>query len=146
MLDVLHLSVDDDGILLTASDTQNMTERYKAHKAMITCISLDLGIHCGRQIVDKKLISLLYLIDETQSVREACSRMQISYSSAWNILNQAEAELDFALVHRNKGGASGSGTVLTEKGSRLLRAYLDFDAMVSSNAEKLYEQFFKGII
>ena len=141
MLDVLHLPVDDDGILLTASDAQDMTDRYKAHNAMITGISLDLGIHCGRQIVDKKLISLLYLIDETQSVREACSRMQISYSSAWNMLNQAESELDFILVHRNKGGASGSGSVLTDKGSRLLHAYLEFEAAVRSQAEKLYEQF-----
>ena len=145
MLDVLHLPVDDDGILLTASDAQDMTDRYKAHNAMITGISLDLSIHCGRQIVDKKLISLLYLIDETQSVREACSRMQISYSSAWNMLNQAESELDFTLVHRNKGGASGSGSVLTDKGNVLLRAYLEFEAEVRSKAEKLYEHYFEEI-
>ena len=146
MLDTVYLPVEDEGVLLTSAETQTMVERFKIHDSAITNITLDLSINCGKQIVDKKLISLLYLIDETQSVREACGRMHLSYSGAWNILNQAEAELDFALVHRNKGGASGSGTVLTEKGSRLLRAYLDFDAMVSSNAEKLYEQFFKGII
>lgn len=146
LLDVVSLSVDDDGILLTATDTQNMTERYKMHDAMITGISLDLSIHCGRQLVDRKMVGLLYLIDETQSVREACGRIHISYSTAWNILNHAEAELGYALVQRNKGGASGAGSVLTDKGSKLLSAYLEFEANIRSNAEALYEQVFEGII
>lgn len=145
-LDTVYLSVEDDGVLLTGAEAGQMEERLTAHDAIITGVSMDLSIHCGRQLVDRKLVGLLYLIDETQSVREACGRIHISYSTAWNILNHAEAELGYALVQRNKGGASGSGSVLTDKGSKLLSAYLELEAKIRSNAEAFYEQIFDGII
>ncbi len=141
-LDAVHVPVEDEGILLGLAESQGMQERFEQHDEMITRLVLDMSIYRGKQIVDKKLVSLLHFVDETQSVREACARMQISYSSAWNMLNRAEEELGHALVNRNKGGASGTGTVLTEKGKGLIRAYAEFEALLRENAERLYAQYF----
>jgi molybdate transport repressor ModE-like protein len=58
------------------------------------------------------------------------------------MLNHVEDELGFPLVMRNRGGASGTGTVLTEKGKRLMDAYDQFAAQMKKEADQLYSGFF----
>lgn len=140
------LNVDDRGILLTARDSENLTGIIAEHDRKLTRPVLDFSIARGKQLLDSKLVTLLRLIQETQSVREACGRMQISYSAAWNLLNSAEDALGYPLVLRNKGGPSGSGTLLTEKGSRLLSAYDQFESEARENIEQLYDMYLRNIL
>lgn len=99
--------------------------------------------------MDTKLITLLRQIRETQSVRDACSRMQISYSTAcstaWNMLNFVEEALGYPLL-RNKGGPSGAGSVLTSRGQTLLDAYERFENAAKENVEKLYEAYLGDVM
>ena len=97
-------------------------------------------------LLDRKLMVLLYLIRETQSVRDACSRMQVSYSTAWNMLNAAENELGYPLILRNKGGPSGTGSLLTQKGKELLSAYERFEIAAKENMEKLYDTYLRDVL
>ena len=140
------LKVDDRGILLTARDAENLADAIAEHDRKLTRPVLDFSIARGKQLLDSKLVTLLHLILETQSVREACGRMQISYSAAWNLLNAAEDSLGYPLVSRNKGGPSGSGTLLTEKGSRLLSAYDQFESQARENIEQLYDMYLRNIL
>ena len=140
------LKVDDRGILLTARDAESLTEAIAEHDRKLTRPVLDFSIARGKQLLDSKLVTLLHLIQETQSVREACGRMQISYSAAWNLLNAAEDSLGYPLVSRNKGGPSGSGTLLTEKGTRLLSAYDQFESEARENIEQLYDLYLRNIL
>lgn len=104
------------------------------------------SIHGAKPLLDDKLISLLFFIEQTQSVREACHRIQISYSSAWKMLNSAEEALAYPLIIRNRGGASGTGSVLTNKGKLLLDACLAFDTAAKESLEKLFNQYIKNIL
>lgn len=140
------LNVDDRGILLTARDSENLTDAIGAHDRKLTRPVLDFSIARGKSLVDGKLVSLLHLIRETQSVRDACGRMQLSYSAAWNLLNAVEDSLGYPLVNRNKGGPSGSGTLLTEKGSRLLSAYDQFESQARENIGQLYDMYLGNIL
>ena len=140
------LKVNDRGILLTARDAEKLAEAIGEHDRKLTRPVLDFSIARGKQLLDSKLVTLLHLIQETQSVREACGRMQISYSAAWNLLNAAEDSLGYPLVSRNKGGPSGSGTLLTEKGSRLLTAYDQFESQARENIEQLYDLYLRNIL
>ena len=140
------LNVDDRGILLTARDAENLAEAIAEHDRKLTRPVLDFSIARGKQLLDSKLVTLLHLIQETQSVREACGRMQISYSAAWNLLNSAEDSLGYPLVNRNKGGPSGSGTLLTEKGNKLLSAYDQFESEARENLEQLYDLYLRNIL
>ena len=140
------LKVNDRGILLTARDAENLADAIAEHDRKLTRPVLDFSIARGKQLLDSKLVTLLHLIQETQSVREACGRMQISYSAAWNLLNAAEDSLGYPLVSRNKGGPSGSGTLLTEKGSRLLSAYDQFESQARENIEHLYDMYLRNIL
>ena len=111
-----------------------------------TCLEAEFSVSKGDAHISSKLISLLFLIRETQSVREACSRMQISYSTAWNMLNTAENALGYPLLLRNKGGPSGTGSLLTEKGQELLSAYAQFESAAKENMEKLFDSYLRDIL
>ena len=110
------------------------------------CLEAEFSVSKGDAHISSKLISLLFLIRETQSVRDACSRMQISYSTAWNMLNTAENALGYPLLLRNKGGPSGTGSLLTEKGQELLSAYAQFESAAKENMEKLYDSYLRDIL
>ena len=93
-------------------------------------------------LFDPRMSALLHLVEYTKSVQEACSFMQISYSTAWHMLNRVEDELVFPLVMHNRGGASGNRTILTEKGKPVMDAYDKFSEQVKEEADLLYRNFF----
>ena len=138
--------MDDPGILMTVAEAVSSKDSLSDHDRKLTRPVLDFAISRGKPLMDGKLITLLRLIRETHSVRDACSRMQISYSSAWNLLNSAEDSLGYSLILRNKGGPSGSGSLLTEKRSALLTACEQFEAAAREKLEVLYRAYFRDII
>ena len=138
--------VEDPGILVPAEEAVSLENVIFQHDRKLTRPVMDFAIARGKPVLDGKLVTLLHLIRETQSVRDACSRIQISYSTAWNLLNSAEDSLGYPLILRNKGGPSGSGSLLTEKGSALLTASEGFEIAARKNLEKLYDDYFRDII
>ena len=142
----VSVEVDDPGILIPAEEAVSLENVIFQHDRKLTRPVMDFAIARGKPVLDSKLVTLLHLIRETQSVRDACSRMQISYSTAWNLLNSAEDSLGYPLILRNKGGPSGSGSLLTEKGNALLAASEQFESAARENLEKLYNEYFRDII
>lgn len=140
------VDVEDPGILPGADEGISLENRIALHDRKLTRPVMDFVIARGKPVLDGKLMTLLHLIRETQSVRDACSRMQISYSTAWNLLNAAEDSLGYPLILRNKGGPSGSGSLLTEKGSALLAAGEQFESAARENLEKLYQIYFENLL
>lgn len=140
------LEVEDPGILIRTEEAVSLENVIFQHDRKLTRPVMDFAIARGKMVLDGKLVTLLNLIRETQSVRDACSRMQISYSTAWNLLNSAEDSLGYPLILRNKGGPSGSGSLLTEKGSALLAASEGFEIAARENLEKLYNAYLRDII
>lgn len=138
--------VEDPGILLGTDEAILLENVIAQHDRKLTRPVMDFAIARGKPVLDSKLVTLLHLIRETQSVRDACSRMQISYSTAWNLLNSAEDSLGYPLILRNKGGPSGSGSLLTEKGSALLAASEQFESAARENLEKLYHTYFEDLL
>ena len=136
------ISVEDSGILLRGS---NMTHRkllIQNHNSQLARPVTEVTLCNGGPLYDPRLSMLLHLVEDTRSVRDACSLMQISYSAAWNMLNRVEDELGYPLVIRIRGGSSGSGSVLTEKGRVLMEAYDQFSDHLNQTARELYEQIF----
>ena len=134
--------VEDVGILLRGEDMSNKKDLIEQHSAQLSRPVMDVAIHGSTLLYDSRLSTLLHLVEYTRSVQDACSLMQLSYSTAWHMLNHVEDELGFPLVMRNRGGASGTGTILTEKGKRLMDAYDQFAARMKREADLLYSGFF----
>ena len=85
------------------------------------------------------------LIDETNSVRAAGQRMQLSYSSCWNIIRTLESQLNYTLIERSQGGAGGSQSRLTDRGRELLKRYNAYEKSLREQANALYDQYFGGL-
>ena len=139
-LESIH--VDDVGILLRGEDMSSKKTLIEQHSAQLSRPVMDVAIHGSTLLYDFRLSTLLHLVEYTRSVQDACSLMQMSYSTAWHMLNHVEEELGFPLVMRNRGGASGTGTVLTEKGKRLMDAYDQFAARMKKEASLLHSEIF----
>lgn len=141
-LSLESVHVEDMGILLRGEDMSNKKELIEQHTAQLSRPVMDVTLRGSTLLYDPRLSTLLHLVEYTKSVQDACSLMQLSYSTAWHMLNHVEDELGFPLVMRNRGGASGNGTILTEKGKHLMDAYDRFAERMKKEADLLYGNFF----
>ena len=139
-----EIAVDDPGILHDADTPADYQALLSYHNEQL--IRPEIGVSLAREkpFFDEKTAMLLSLVGETSSVRMACQRMQISYSSGWNIIRALESQLHFPLLERSQGGASGGESRLTERGIRLLARYEAFRKELSDSASTLFEQYFGG--
>ena len=106
-----------------------------------------LSVSLAREKVffDSRAAMLLQLIDETQSVRSACQRMQVSYSSGWNVIRTLESQLSRTLIRRSQGGKGGGKSSLTEDGKLLLERYEAFSEALRDQAGVLFDDYFEGL-
>ena len=141
-LSVEAVRVNDSGIMLKCADMTHKKQLLQKHNTQLARPVAEVTLCTGSPLYDARLSMLLHLVDDTRSVRDACSLMQISYSAAWNLLNQVEDELGFPLVTRIRGGSTGSGSVLTEKGRALMDAYDRFSEQLNLAAKELYGKYF----
>ena len=138
--------MEDSGILLRSSDMTHRKLLIQNHNRQLSRPITEVTLYNGGPLYDPRLSMLLHLVEDTHSVRDACSLMQISYSAAWNMLNRVEDELGFPLITRNRGGASGSGSGLTQKGKLLMEAYDRFSEHLNREAQTLYGKFFNSLV
>ena len=144
-LPVVSVRVEDSGILLRGGDMTHRKALIRHHNSQLSRPVTEVTLCNGSSLYDPRLSMLLHLVEDTRSVRDACSLMQISYSAAWNMLNRVEEELGFPLVERIRGGSAGSGSVLTDKGRELMRAYDHFSEHLDREARQLYSKLFDPI-
>ena len=139
------ISVEDPGVLLRSEIAPQQQDLIQIHNRQLTRPVAQFTLTKGGDLYDARLSMLLHLVDETRSVRDACEMMQISYSTAWNMLNHVEEELGYPLVTRIRGGSTGSGSVLTQKGRKLMESYDAFSAHLEQTAQELYQKYFSSL-
>lgn len=139
------VEVDDPGILHDADTPEDYRELLRMHNSQLTRPVVQVSICREKRFLDPRVAMLLTLTDETQSVRAACQRMQLSYSSGWNAINLLEAELGYPVVARTQGGQCGGRSSLTEKGRALLRAYEAYTLRLRAMADELFVQYFPDL-
>lgn len=137
--------VEDSGILLRSADMTHRKLLIQNHNRQLSRPIAEVTLYNDSPLYDPRLSMLLHLVEDTHSVRDACSLMQISYSAAWNMLNRVEDELGFPLITRNRGGAGGSGSGLTPNGRLLMEAYDRFSEHLNREARRLYTLLFEPI-
>jgi molybdate transport system regulatory protein len=71
---------------------------------------------------------LLEGIRDTGSIAAAGRRMKMSYSRAWGLVEEMNAEFRVPLVTSAKGGATHGGAVLTRLGRDVLARYRRMEA------------------
>lgn len=88
---------------------------------------------------------LLRRVERTGSLYRAAAQMGMSYSKAWRLMRNLEKRLNFPLLERHTGGASGGGSLITPKARELLGRYEKFHKDVDRVLEKTYKKHFGSL-
>lgn len=139
---IQHVPVRDAGILHDADTPQNYQALLAYHNKQLARMEIFVTLTRELPFFDEKVAMLLALIKETGSVRIACTRMQISYSTGWNLIRRLESQTKAEVINRVHGGAGGGGSHLTEEGEHLLTAYRRFVADIRDYAASRYDLYF----
>jgi molybdate transport repressor ModE-like protein len=137
--------VEDFGTIHDADTPEDFSQLVEYHNSQLVRPVVNVSLTREKPFFDSKIAMLLMLIDETKSVRAAGQRMQLSYSSCWNIIRTLESQLNYPLIERSQGGAGGSTSVLTDQGKELLKRYQAYEQSLKERANELYDQYFGGL-
>lgn len=143
---LLRIDVDDPGTIHDADTPEDFSALLDYHNSQLVRPVVSVSLNKEKPFFDSKIATLLTLIDETRSVRAAGQRMQLSYSSCWNIIRTLESQLNFCLIERSQGGAGGSQSRLTDRGRALLERYCAYEQALKDQANRLYEHYFGGLL
>ena len=142
---LLRIDVDDPGTIHDADTPEDFSQLLDYHNSQLVRPVVSVSLAKEKAFFDSKIAMLLMLVDETKSVRAAGQRMQLSYSSCWNIIRTLESQLSYPLIERSQGGMGGSQSRLTEEGTLLLQRYIAYERDIKEYAGKSYEKFFGGL-
>ena len=137
--------VTDLGVLHDADTPEDYRALLRYHNEQLVRPVLSVSLAREKVFFDSRAAMLLRLVDETQSVRSACQRMQMSYSGGWNVIRTLESQLSRTLIRRSQGGAGGGKSSLTEDGRQLLSRYEAYSEALREKAGDLFESFFEGM-
>lgn len=140
-VDFTEIEVDDSGILHDADTPQDYQELVQLHNQQLIRPVVNVSLAKELPFFNRKIAILLEQIEETYSVRTACQRMQLSYSSGWNIIRTLESQLNKTLIERNQGGAGGGQSRLTDDAKKLLKAFNIFENRLKDAAVELFDEF-----
>lgn len=136
------MDIDDEGVLHDTDDIDRLDHLLKNHNQHILHPFVKISIEKESLFFNSRTKLLLILIQETHSVRSACRHIALSYSKAWNMLNQLEQELGYVVVERQHGGSNGGKTYLTKKGLDFLGKFQQFEQNVRQYAKDEFERLF----
>ena len=142
---LLRIDVEDPGTIHDADTPEDFSLLLEYHNSQLVRPVVSVSLAKEKPFFDSKISMLLMLIDETNSVRAAGQRMQLSYSSCWNIIRTLESQLNYTLIERSQGGAGGSQSRLTDRGRELLNRYNAYEKSLREQANALYDQYFGGL-
>ena len=140
-----RIDVDDPGTIRDADTPEDFSQLVDYHNSQLVRPVVSVSLNKEKPFFDSKIAMLLMLVDETKSVRAASQRMQLSYSSCWNIIRTLESQLNYTLIERSQGGAGGSQSRLTDRGRALLQRYTAYEQALKEQANALYAQYFGGL-
>ena len=142
---MIRVPVEDRGILHDADTPEDYRALLRYHNEQLVRPVLSVSLAREKAFFDSRAAMLLQLINETQSVRQACQRMQMSYSSGWNVIRTLESQLSRTLIRRSQGGKGGGKSSLTEDGKLLLDRYEAYSEALRDRAGELFDQYFGGL-
>ena len=140
-----RIDVDDPGTIHDADTPEDFSQLVDYHNSQLVRPVVSVSLNKEKPFFDSKIAMLLMLVDETKSVRAASQRMQLSFSSCWNIIRTLESQLNYTLIERSQGGAGGSQSRLTDRGRALLQRYTAYEQALKEQANALYAQYFGGL-
>lgn len=96
-------------------------------------------------LLDEYKFQLLKKVEETGSLKAASDQLSVSYRKAWGNVEEIEKGLGFKLLERQRGGAHGGNTTLTDEGKKLIEAYEELRMEFDNSIHKITKKFFNTL-
>lgn len=136
------VEVIDEGILYNVDELDCYDSLLENHNKQILHPYIKINIEKENSFFDARAKLLLILLNDAGSVKSACKQMALSYSSAWNIINNIEKELGYSVVDRKHGGKRGGETRLNSRGLAFLKNYIQYEKCVRDYANEEFRKRF----
>jgi molybdate transport system regulatory protein len=107
-------------------------------------ISLITKIGKGEPFCGPGMIKLLLEIEQNGNVRDACEKMDMSYTKGWKLLNRLERWVGFSVVARQQGGRGGGEAHLTGEGAAFLEKHRAFLQECETAVGEIFSRYYPG--
>ncbi len=142
-----EIPTEDPSVLLSLLD-ENGIQKIQEH---FKCQRRANELRCKTKVILTKeedffgpgVCRLLEYIDETGSIQAAASRMHMSYSKSWKMVNKAEKEMGFPFLNRTNGGKSGGSSTLTEEGRQFIERYRAMVRDMEQMSRNFFDTYFR---
>ena len=94
----------------------------------------------GEPFLGHGRILLLENIDREGSINKAAKALGMSYKRAWQMVSAINRLADDPILECNSGGAGGGGSLLTEKGKKMVTEFRKIDKKCRAMLEKELEK------
>jgi len=136
------LKVNDSGVAFDVDTPEDYREMLNWHNQQLFRPQIRFRLAKEVPFFGPGTALLLKMISQTESVKAACSAMQLSYSKGWHILNLMEQQLGYSVVKRRHGGVNGGRTCLTSEGEELLNNYERFEKEALISIQEIFDKIF----
>jgi molybdate transport system regulatory protein len=117
-------------------------EHGKPHAAFKVWMETEDGYVFGPGVY-----SLLKKVMEVGTLKEASTKLGMSYRYAWGLIRKAEEKLGEPLLSAHKGGKSGGGGAeLTERGKKFLLEFENLREQMRQASEAPLVRFLSGTV
>lgn len=147
---ITNVEVEDEAVCWDVDTPQEYQEllkwNYERGKGYPVRPQVQICLAANETFFGPGTAQLLYLIDQTGAIQEACSKMGLSYSKGSKMIKAVEDQLGVAIAQRWTGGSGGGGSMLTDDGRRLLQNYQEMTKRVNKSTERIYEECFSKVL
>jgi len=144
--EIQAVEVTDKTVLLDINSSAEYRELIAIEKSRNNqnAVRPIIGFELDRQtrFFSERTARFLLFIDRSGSIQTAAQIMNISYSKGWKMINEAEQELGFKLLNRAAGGAEGGQSEMTDRGRKLVNAFLEMNKELNETARDLFPKHF----
>jgi molybdate transport system regulatory protein len=91
-------------------------------------------------LMGPRYVRLLEEIDRHGSIREACSRIGLSYRTCLNRIRRMERVLRAPVIHTTRGGPTGGGSELTPEARDIVRLYREWRGELERSSDELFRR------
>jgi len=136
------IETNDEGILHSIHNAEQLKANLEKHNNALLHSFVSVNLAKEFAFFNSRTKLLLFLILDTKSVKTASEMMALSLGKAWDMLNNLEKQLGYAVVERRHGGSHGGRTELTNQGLAFLKAYQQFESNIFQYAQNEFDTLF----
>ncbi|MHA1540386.1 MAG: winged helix-turn-helix domain-containing protein [Alphaproteobacteria bacterium] len=139
---VAALFIAQHAYLNSLSSCDKVVKKKGQGKAPAVRTKLWFSLPDGHHVFGAGLARLLEGIAETETLRGAAEKSEMSYRYAWGLIQSAEKNLGQKLVLKEAGGKGGGRSFLSDEGQKLSQAFRLLQQDIADYADQKFAEYY----